>query len=167
MINISFMILLARLPQKKHNYFRHNNNNKMIMIIVDCVRPKTRWSVILSVDAQILLKQNINIDMIKWLQQLTGVLYIRKKQHNLLHTEKWYGHRADPVTENDTVKLLWGFNIQTDKVIEARRIDLVLIYKDYRQQFQETPGQRRKKKRKRNIESWDLSFEGCGTPNPK
>ncbi|XP_063952186.1 uncharacterized protein LOC135153479 [Lytechinus pictus] len=40
-----------------------------------------------------------------------------------------YEHRAEPVVENDDVKLLWDFNIQTDKVIEARRPDIVLLKK--------------------------------------
>ena len=52
------------------------------------------------------------------------------KKHGLPHTEKWYDHRAEPVTENENVKLLWDFNIQTDKIIEARRPDLILENKE-------------------------------------
>ncbi len=52
------------------------------------------------------------------------------KKHDLPHTEKWYDHRAEAVIQNDKVKLLWDFNIQTDKVIEARRPDLVLVNKE-------------------------------------
>jgi len=52
------------------------------------------------------------------------------KKHELPHTEKWYDHRAESVIENAKVKLLWDFNIQTDKVIEARRPDLVLVNKE-------------------------------------
>ena len=52
------------------------------------------------------------------------------KRHGLPHSEKWYDHRAPPVIENTKVKLLWDFNIQTDKVIEARRPDLVLVDKE-------------------------------------
>lgn len=51
------------------------------------------------------------------------------KKHDLSHSEKWYDHRAEAVTENEKVKLLWDFNIQTDKVIEARRPDIVMINK--------------------------------------
>ena len=51
------------------------------------------------------------------------------KKYNLPHTQKWYDHRAEPVVENEHVKLLWDFNIQTDKVIEARRPDLLLVNK--------------------------------------
>jgi hypothetical protein len=52
------------------------------------------------------------------------------KKYHLPHTDKWYDHRAQPVVENDKVKLLWDFNIQTDKIIEARRPDLILLDKE-------------------------------------
>ena len=41
-------------------------------------------------------------------------------------------HNPAPVLENDTHKLLWGFNIQTDHLIPARRPDLIIIYKKKR-----------------------------------
>ena len=51
------------------------------------------------------------------------------KQYDLPHSQNWYEHRAEAVMENDDVKLLWDFNIRTDRVIEARRPDIVLIDK--------------------------------------
>ena len=36
-------------------------------------------------------------------------------------------HNPAPVLENDTQKLLWDFNIQTDHLIPARSPDLVII----------------------------------------
>ena len=45
------------------------------------------------------------------------------------HTNKWYIHNPAPVLENDSHKLLWDFNIQTDHLIPARRPDLVIINK--------------------------------------
>ena len=36
-------------------------------------------------------------------------------------------HNPAPVLENDTHKLLWDFNIQTDHLIPARRPDLIII----------------------------------------
>ena len=45
------------------------------------------------------------------------------------HTNKWYMHNPAPVLENDTHKLLWDFNIQTDHLIPARRPDLIIINK--------------------------------------
>ena len=38
-------------------------------------------------------------------------------------------HNSAPVLENDTHKLLWDFDIQTDHLISARRPDLIIINK--------------------------------------
>ena len=38
-------------------------------------------------------------------------------------------HNPAPVLENDSHKLLWDFNIQTDHLILARRPDLIIINK--------------------------------------
>ena len=43
------------------------------------------------------------------------------------HTNKWYMHSPAPVLENDTHKLLWDFDIQTDHLILARRPGLIII----------------------------------------
>ena len=40
-----------------------------------------------------------------------------------------YMHGPAPVLENDSHKLLWDFNIQTDQLIPARRPDLIIINK--------------------------------------
>ena len=45
------------------------------------------------------------------------------------HANKWYMHNLAPVLENDTHKLLWDFNIQTDHLISAWRPDLIIINK--------------------------------------
>ena len=36
-------------------------------------------------------------------------------------------HNPAPVLENDTHKLLWDFDIQTDHLISARRRDFIII----------------------------------------
>ena len=41
-------------------------------------------------------------------------------------------HNPAPVQENDSHKLLWDFNIQTDHLIPARRLDLIIINKKKR-----------------------------------
>ena len=41
-------------------------------------------------------------------------------------------HNPAPVLENDTHKLLWDFNVQTDHIIPARRPDLILFNKKKR-----------------------------------
>ena len=47
-------------------------------------------------------------------------------------TNKWYMHNPAAVQENDTHKLLWEFDIQTDHLISARRPDLIVINKKKR-----------------------------------
>ena len=42
---------------------------------------------------------------------------------------KWYMHNPAPVLENDTHKLLWDFDIQTDHLISTRRPELIIIKK--------------------------------------
>ena len=51
------------------------------------------------------------------------------KKFKFDHTNKWYIHNPVPVLENDTHKLLWGFNIQTDHLILARRPCLIITKK--------------------------------------
>ena len=51
------------------------------------------------------------------------------KKYGLPHAEKWYDHKAEAASENEDVKLLWDFSIQTDKVIHARRPDIVIVKK--------------------------------------
>ena len=43
------------------------------------------------------------------------------KKFKFYHANKWYMHYPALVLENDTHKLLWDFNIQTDHLIPVRR----------------------------------------------
>ena len=54
------------------------------------------------------------------------------KKFKFDHTNKSYMHNPALVLENDTHKLLWDFNIQTDNLILARRSDLIIINKKKR-----------------------------------
>ena len=54
------------------------------------------------------------------------------KKFKFDHTNKWYMHNPAPVLENDSHKLLWDFNIQTDHLIPTRRPDLMIINKKKR-----------------------------------
>ena len=45
------------------------------------------------------------------------------------HTYKWYMHNPASVLENDKNELLWDFEIQTDHLISARLLDLIIINK--------------------------------------
>jgi hypothetical protein len=49
--------------------------------------------------------------------------------HGFQRSKNWYDHHAEPVLENEKVKILWDFNIHTDRIIEARRPDLVVVDK--------------------------------------
>ena len=51
------------------------------------------------------------------------------KKFKFDHANKWYMHNPAPVLENDTHKLLWDFDIQTDYLISARRPGLIIINK--------------------------------------
>ena len=49
------------------------------------------------------------------------------KKLKFAHTNRWYMHNLE--SENETHKLLWDFEVQTDHQISARRPDLILINK--------------------------------------
>ena len=49
------------------------------------------------------------------------------KKFNFHHTTKWYMQKSEPVLVNDTQRILWNFEVQTDHLIPARRPNLVLI----------------------------------------
>ena len=55
--------------------------------------------------------------------------------YNLPHSNNWYKHLAETVIETPQVKILWDFNIQTDKVINARCPDIVVTNKDKRESW--------------------------------
>ena len=62
-------------------------------------------------------------------------------------------HNQTPVRENDTYKFLWDFNIKTDPLISARRLDLIIIIKKERRK-------KEKKKETKNKEKENL--QNCG-----
>ena len=51
------------------------------------------------------------------------------KKSKFDHTNKWYMHNPASILENDTHKLLLDFDIQTDRLISARRSDEMIINK--------------------------------------
>ena len=58
------------------------------------------------------------------------------KKFKFDHTDKWYMHNPAPVLVNDTHKLLWDFDIQTDRLISARSPSLIIINKKKRENLQ-------------------------------
>ena len=51
------------------------------------------------------------------------------KKFNLQCKETWYDHSPEAVMENDQVKLLWDFRIQTDRHLDHNRSDIVVLEK--------------------------------------
>ena len=61
---------------------------------------------------------------------IAGIVHLELCQkHGLLGEWKLYNHRMEGVMENEDVKILLGFNIQTDHLIEHRRPDIVVVNK--------------------------------------
>ena len=58
-----------------------------------------------------------------------GIHWEMCKKFKFDHANKSYMHNPAHVLENDTHKLLWDFNIQTDRLISAKRQDLIIINK--------------------------------------
>ena len=54
------------------------------------------------------------------------------QKFGLVGEVKWYNHKPASVVDNDRVKILWDFNIQTDSMIQHRRPDIVMLYKTKR-----------------------------------
>ena len=56
-------------------------------------------------------------------------------------------HDSESVLENETHKLLWDFEIQTDHLIPARQPDIVIVKK-----------KEKKEKKRKPAEYWTLPF---------
>ena len=48
------------------------------------------------------------------------------KHYDIPHTEKWYEHTPEPVVERKSVTIPWDFTVQTDRKIDANRLDIVI-----------------------------------------
>ena len=57
---------------------------------------------------------------------------VHKQTHTPTHPHT-HTHTPQSVQENDEYKILWDFNVQTDKVIEHRRPGIVCINKQMRE----------------------------------
>ena len=76
-----------------------------------------------------ILKRQKNSEIQKVIVQEKVIHWEMCRKFQFDHTNKWYMHNPAPVLENDSHKLLWDFNIQTDHLIPARRPDLIIINK--------------------------------------
>ena len=62
-----------------------------------------------------------------WVRKM--IHYELCKKFKFDHTNNWYVHNPEFVLENQTLKILWHFEIQTDNRISARRPDLEIVNK--------------------------------------
>ena len=51
------------------------------------------------------------------------------KKFKFGNMNKWYMHNPENVLDNETHKPLWDFEMQTDHLISARWLDLVIVNK--------------------------------------
>ena len=65
-----------------------------------------------------------------WVGKVIHWEMCKKSKSN--HANKRCIHNPAPLLENDTHKLLWDFNIQTDHLISGRSPDLIIINKKYK-----------------------------------
>ena len=54
------------------------------------------------------------------------------RKYNFEAGDKWYEYEPESVLEKEDYKILLDFSIQTDHVMEARRLDSVVFYKKRR-----------------------------------
>ena len=91
-----------------------------------CVRPTMKQSLTLFLCPTILQKEYKRRH--DWMGKTVYWDICRKKGCNV--PEKWYEHKPLlPCTENESFKILWDFNIQTDNISEHRRPGVIIIDK--------------------------------------
>ena len=66
-----------------------------------------------------------------------GIYWELIKKFKFDHMNKWYMHNPESVQENETHKLLWDFEIQTDHQIWARLPNLIISKKKKRKEKRE------------------------------
>ena len=62
-----------------------------------------------------------------WVGKVTHLELCKKFKFD--KTSKWHLHKLESVLKNETQKILWDFEIQTDYLISTRRSDRVIINK--------------------------------------
>ena len=51
----------------------------------------------------------------------------------LERADKWYNHTLERVVENEGFKVMWDFNVQCDRMVEARRPNIIFVDKQARE----------------------------------
>ena len=86
------------------------------------------------------------------------------KKSKIDHTTKLYMHKTESILDNESHKILWGFEIQTDHLIPVRRLNIVLMNKKKNQTYHlvdfAVPADTAKIKESENIDKYlDLAKE--------
>ena len=63
----------------------------------------------------------------------TAVHWSILKTSKLPHSKHLYEHKTEAVMENEKVKILWDFNTYVNKLIKARRPDIVVVKEDLKE----------------------------------
>ena len=63
------------------------------------------------------------------------ILLLEKYGIPTQNANKWYTYEPEPVTENEAVKILWNFPIQTDHQLKHNKPDIMVIEKTTRKAF--------------------------------
>ena len=92
------------------------------------------------------LAQKVYLTRYNWVGEV--IHWKLSEELKLDHMNKCYRHSPESVLENETHNALWDFEIQTDHLISARRLELVRVNK------------RKKKKKKENLPNSGLRISG-------
>ena len=57
--------------------------------------------------------------------------FIEKSVSEIHVKPKWYEHQSAVVIENDSCKILWDVTVQANHFLTARRLDMIVIDKEY------------------------------------
>ena len=57
------------------------------------------------------------------------VYWVMCKRHGFSHAVKWYEHTLENVLENDNVKILWDFSVQTNQKLEHSKPNILIVDK--------------------------------------
>ena len=94
------------------------------------------------------------------------------KEYGVECSDKWYEHSPKSVEENEEVKLLWDFTIQTDREIHHRRPDIVIQKKKAKETIIvdiAVPGDSNilQKETEKFEKTWQERFKGSGNQGQK
>ncbi len=132
-------IYKSKLTPKNSTSFSNHSSKDGISVQFEFQRSLPNWwhKVI---NTYVSTQYSISIDLKKILHHWHVKMSDREERRKVInweickkfkfdHAKKWYMHNPASVLENDTHKLLWDFDIQTDHLISIRRPGVIIINK--------------------------------------